>query len=143
MNYYQQKGKEYLRQLTDIEIQIRMLKYRHEELMSEAEGLGFDLRERVQTSPMPDGLGEAVVRLIDEDAKLTEAIIEQHRLKADIMDTIGSLNDSRYKKVLFSKYVEHKRLETIALEMNYSEVHIKRLHRNALDEIGRIIYATN
>ena len=139
MTYYQQKGREYLDQVIDLEIRIRMLRYRLEEIFTEAEGLGVNLRERVQTSPTPDAMANAVVRLIKEQERTADAITECRELKQAIEDTIRALDDARYKDLLFSKYIEHKRLQVIADEMHYSLDHIKRLHRNALDELGRML----
>lgn len=139
MNYYQSKGKAYLKQITDIELRIRVLRYRQEEILTEAEGLGVNLKEKVQTSPIPDAMATAVARLVDEQARLAEAIAEHRATKDKIIKTIEALEDARYKRVLFERYVEHKRLQEIADEMYYSLQHTQRLLRLALDEIGREI----
>ena len=137
MTYYQQKGRDYLKKITDIEIKIKVLRYRQDEIIAEAEGLGFNLKEKVQTSPIPDAMASAVARLVDEQVRLAETIADYRATKDKIIKSIEALDDTRFKTVLFDRYVEHKRLQTIADEMHYTLQHTQRLLRLALDEIGR------
>ncbi len=49
-----------------------------------------------------------------------------------IISQIQSLEDSRYIEILYKRYVEFKKFELIAVEMNYDYNWVKNLHGMAL-----------
>ena len=128
-------AKEYLRQIRRIDIHLNHLLKERDEL----ERAQTFLRspqidgDRVQTSPSGDPpwmgylikweeltnqIGEEWDRLIDK----RQAIVAQ----------ISTLTDSRYIDLLIKRYVEYKSFEKIAVEMNYTYDHVRRLHGWAL-----------
>ena len=58
--------------------------------------------------------------------------------KQEIIRTIEEVEDPILYAILFKRYVEYKTLLSIADELGYSEVTIKRLHLKALKEIKNI-----
>lgn len=85
-------------------------------------------------------------KYIDET---TDSIIEvKKQIKADIYNEINQIHrlynmilkveNSKYRKVLFDKYINLHTLEHIAKDMNYSYMQVCRYHGKALQEIEKI-----
>lgn len=56
--------------------------------------------------------------------------------KNKIIGEIQTLENENYMNLLYKRYVEGKRLEVIAVEMNYNYGHTKKMHGWALLEFG-------
>ena len=78
-------------------------------------------------------------RLVELESMVDKKIDEQIDLKAEILNTIMQLDDRRQRLVLMEYYVEMKTWEQVAVDLNYSYMHITRLHGYALKEIGKLI----
>ena len=94
--------------------------------------------EKVQTSSKQDPMGDMVAKIIDlreEISKMATDFLEQ---KQEIIRTIEKVEDPILYDVLFKRYVEYKTLLSIADELGYSEVTIKRLHLKAIKAIRNI-----
>ena len=94
--------------------------------------------EKVQTSSKQDPMGDMVAKIIDlreEISKMATDFLEQ---KQEIIRTIEKVEDPILYDVLFKRYVEYKTLLSIADELGYSEVTIKRLHLKAIKAISNI-----
>nr|DAG54924.1 MAG TPA: Protein of unknown function (DUF1492) [Caudoviricetes sp.] len=94
--------------------------------------------EKVQTSSKQDPMGDMVAKIIDlreEISKMATDFLEQ---KQEIIRTIEKVEDPILYDVLFKRYVEYKTLLSIADELGYSEVTIKRLHLKAIKAIKNI-----
>ena len=85
-----------------------------------------------QTAIKAADLGEEVAALIRKYTDL------QHK----IIGEIQALDRPEYMQVLYARYVENKRLEEIAHEMNYDYNYIRRLHGRALQAFGKLEYHT-
>ena len=132
--------KEYLRQLRRLEVCIEQ---RQEELNRLRELIGcnaIDYGERVQTSPSADSIPNEVIRRTELEADISRKIERFLQLKHKIINEIQSLDNAVYVSILYKRYVEYKSLEEIAVEMNYSYIHIKRLHGYALLEFKKRFY---
>ena len=126
--------KEYLRQLHRLEVCIEQ---RQEELNRLRELIGcnaIDYGERVQTSPSADSIPNEVIRRAELEADISRKIERFLQLKHKIINEIQSLDNAVYVKILYMRYVEYKSLDEIAEKMNYSYVHMKRLHGYALQK---------
>lgn len=126
--------KEYLWQLRRLEVCIEQ---RQEELNRLRELIGchvIDYGERVQTSPSADSIPNEVIRRAELEADISRKIERFLQLKHKIINEIQSLDNAVYVSILYKRYVEYKSLEEIAVEMNYSYVHMKRLHGYALQK---------
>ena len=64
--------------------------------------------------------------------KLVETIDKYVDLKNRIVEQIESMEDENTYNILFSRYIEKKSFELIAIEMDYSWRQIIRLHGKAL-----------
>lgn len=132
--------KEYLRQLRRLELYIEQ---RQEELNRLRELIGchaIDYGDRVQTSPSADSIPNEVIRRAELEADISRKIERFLQLKHKIINEIQSLDNAVYVNILHKRYVEYKSLEEIAVEMNYSYIHIKRLHGYALLEFKKRFY---
>lgn len=71
-------------------------------------------------------------RIVDLEAEINNEIDafvdEKHR----IINQIQALNNSKYIEILYKHYVEFKRLEAIAIEMNFTYQYVVELHGHAL-----------
>lgn len=140
MTRYARLAKEYLRTILDADIEIEAMRFRIEELTNTAEMCGAIVTsDKVQSSPKQDTMERAITRLVEERTRLAERIDEWVEKKADCMAVLATMQNPLYKQVLVYRYVMRKRWGRIMKELNYSYDHLMTLHRNALDDLGRIL----
>ena len=60
-------------------------------------------------------------------------------IKQEILAVVLQMQDTRYRDVLMKRYVDIDTWEQIAVEMNYSYMHICRLHGEALKAAEPIV----
>ena len=115
------KAKEYLQQLQRLDTVINQkIKEVHDlRLQAQSTG-GLDYsKERVQSSPSGDApFVKPICRIID--------------LEAEINAEIDSFIDMKH--CIFKRYVEFKKFETIAVEMNFTYQYVLNMHGYALKE---------
>ena len=131
------KAKEYLQQLQRLDIVINQkIKEVHDLRLQAQSGGGFDYsKERVQSSPSGDApFANMIARIADlEDeinAEIDRFVDEKHK----IINQIQGLKNSDYISLLFKRYVEFKKFETIAVEMNFTYQYVLNMHGYALKE---------
>lgn len=73
--------------------------------------------------------------LIEIDEQLQRQIAKRVRLRLKIGEAIYSLPSEKYRYLLESRYIDGKKWEQIALDMNYSVMQIWRMHGEALNQI--------
>lgn len=127
------QAKEYLGQVSRIN---RMIKNKVSEIAQLKEIAinisAIDTEERVQTSPDFDKIGKMFVRIDEEEDKLNSLIFEYIELKNKIISQIEGIREEIFYCVLFSRYIENKTFEKIAIDMQYSFRQITRIHGKAL-----------
>ena len=79
-----------------------------------------------------------MIKYIDLENDLNKQIDEFVDLKNKIINEIQSLKDINYVKLLYKRYIEYKRLEVIAVEMNYTYTYVRTLHGQALQEFDKV-----
>lgn len=82
-------------------------------------------------------------RLAELESLVDEKIDEQIQMKADTLCTIMELNDRVQRILLMDYYVEMMTWEQVAVDLNYSYMHITRLHGYALKEVQKILQQKN
>ena len=90
--------------------------------------------ERVQSSPSYDTMDKIVSKIEqieNEIDMLVDRYIDNKRI---IISQIDSMADEMTYQILFSRYVEQKTFEKMAIEMNYCYKQIIRRHGKALQE---------
>ena len=73
------------------------------------------------------------------DSQIQERVNNLMAVKAEITATIAKLSDVRYRTLLTRRYIQYMPWEQIAVKMNYSYMHVCRLHGEALKAIEPLI----
>ena len=85
----------------------------------------------------------ALVVYIDKANKCAALIQERINslvsVKSEIIGAIQKVNDSTLRALLTARYINFKTWEQIAVELNYSYMHVCRLHGKALVKIKDVI----
>lgn len=131
------KAKEYLQQLQRLDTMInqKIKELGDLRLMSQSVG-GIDyLKERVQSSPSGDApFVKPVLRMIELEQEINAEIDRFVDEKHEIINQIQALQNPKHIDILYKHYVEFKRLEIVAVEMNFTYQYIVELHGTALKE---------
>lgn len=130
-------AKQYLRQLTNLELNIRILSEEIEERRSRLTSTAAPiLGDRVQTSPK-DVFASMMAALADKEVAQADLILIYEQKRDEIVSQILGLDDAVQGRVLYERYVQRKRWEVIADGMHYSIQRIFQIHGNALVEFAR------
>lgn len=131
------KAKEYLQQLQRLDTMInqKIKELGDLRLMSQSVG-GIDYSEdRVQSSPSGDApFVKPVLRMIELEQEINAEIDRFVDEKHEIINQIQALQNPKHIDILYKHYVEFKRLEIVAVEMNFTYQYIVELHGTALKE---------
>lgn len=131
------KAKEYLQQLQrlDTVINQKIKELGDLRLKSQSAGSIDYSKERVQTSPSGDApFVKLIGRIIDLEAEINAEIDAFVDDKHKIINQIQGLKNSKYIEILYKHYVEFKRLEVVAVEMNFTYRYVVELHGYALKD---------
>ena len=135
-------AKEYLKQYENAEIRVRRLEseYEKEELMIDAIRSSSHYEETpvTRTGGKKSTVEDKVIRLAEKHAKLLDAKAQALEIRQTVFNTINAIPGAE-GTVLFKKYIELKKWEVIAVEMNYSWGGIHQLHRRALHLVAEAI----
>lgn len=131
------KAKEYLQQLQRLDTMInqKIKELGDLRLMSQSVG-GIDYsKERVQSSHSWDApFVKPVLRMIELEQEINAEIDRFVDEKHEIINQIQALQNPKHIDILYKHYVEFKRLEIVAVEMNFTYQYIVELHGTALKE---------
>lgn len=90
--------------------------------------------ERVQSSPSYDTMDKIVSKIEQMENEIDMLVNRYIDNKRIIISQIDSMSDEMTYQILFSRYVEQKTFEKMAIEMNYCYKQIIRRHGKALQE---------
>lgn len=115
----------------------KLIKYKKEQL-EELQELAtcvpaLNQNEKVQTTVIDRGMSQ-VDKLIDLELKIKEDQRKLVNLKAEAYDIIRELKGAE-RELMELRYINGKRFEEIATEMNRSYRHVIRLHGRILSKI--------
>lgn len=105
------------------------------EMACSIKGIAYD-KDRVQSSPVPDSIGEAIAKIYECENEITQLAKEYLEKRKLIVYQIEHMEDKRYARVLYLKYVLDKKMPEIAEEVGYSIRNTKYVHRDALRNFG-------
>lgn len=129
------KAKEYLRHLQRLDTMInqKIKELNDLRMISQSTG-GMDYStERVQSSPTGDApFVQSVLRIAELEKEINAEIDRFVDEKHTIINQIQALQNPRYIDILYKRYVEFKRLEMIAVEMEVTYQYAIELHGTAL-----------
>lgn len=77
-----------------------------------------------------------MVKILELENEIDCLIDNYVDLKHKIIGEIHELQNSKYIEILYKRYVEEKRLEEVAVEMNYTFQYVILLHGYALKEFS-------
>lgn len=87
---------------------------------------------------------ECTLESYDNFEKLINSHIDElFKIKIDIINALTYIHDEKLFAVLFNRYVNFYTWERIAENMNYSVVHVYRLHGQALKEFKKVMNTEN
>lgn len=123
-------NKEWLNRAYNLEKYIKELKMAYNGAFENAVYISPSFGERVQKGEN-NGSEAKLSKCADLLNQLEKLLEEQYAIKQEITAAIYCIADNRYRAVLAARYVNFKKVYQIAQEQNYSEVHTKRLLREA------------
>lgn len=133
--------KEYLTQVRKLKILIEQrqkeLDQLTEQKLNSVSGIDYSKIPVKGARRVGASFERAAVQSLDLAEEIAGLIKKYTDLKHRIIGEIQQLDKPEYMQVLYKRYVENKRLEEIAREMNYDDVYIRRLHGRALQEFAR------
>ena len=125
--------KQYLRQLSRIQQNIRILgeeiEVRRAKLTSTTVAPSG---ERVQASSSGDRFADMMAALADKELQQRDMLYGYMALRDKIVGQILELENETHSRILYERYVQEKRWETIAEELHYNRQHVCRIHGRAL-----------
>lgn len=80
-------------------------------------------------------LNAKLERLAELNRQIDERIDRLIEIKQEILTAINSVDDATYRTLLIQRYVNLKKWERIAIEMNYDYYWVLKLHGRALQHI--------
>lgn len=127
-------AKEYLEQIESLSIRIDQMQNRLDCMRETAGGaaaIRYD-KDRVQASVTVDAVERNVLNLIEMENKIFAEKVRLESIRNKITEQIQALDDNRYVKILYKRYVELKKFHVINVEMNYDYDYVRVLHGEAL-----------
>ena len=123
-------AKDYLGQIRVADLKIKQLEERLESLRYFGGAIRYDVPP-VQHSPS-NSLETRLVELVDLERDVLEEKFRLEQLRVRITREIHALDEPKYISLLYMRYVDGKRFEQIAAEMQYDYDWTRHLHRQAL-----------
>ena len=127
--------KEYLPQYGWIERNIRRLEEEKERWRQRALHITPSWSDAPGGGSGEDKIQTAVEKACLVEDKIVAEIDRLVNLRQEIITVIAAVPDPAQRELLERRYIQLQSLERIAVEMNYSYVHVKRLHGWALQRI--------
>lgn len=93
----------------------------------------------VSSSGSQDKLGDAIAKIVDLQNEINQAIDDFIDKKREISSIIDKVTNAEQLEVLHKRYLEHKRWEQIACEMNMSFRNVCYIHGRALETVESIM----
>lgn len=127
-------AKEYLEQIESLSIRIDQMQNRLDCMRETAGGaaaIRYD-KDRVQASVQVDAVERNVLQLIEMEEKIFSEKVRLETIRNKITEQIQALDDDRYVKILYKRYVEGKKFYMIHEETDYDYDYVRVLHGEAL-----------
>lgn len=130
------QAKQYLKELKRLDTCIRHKIQEKDTLYNPLRAANTD-GMKIQASHDGDSMTDLLIKIETIEAKINGKIDEYVNLKNKIIDQIHGLSNETFVDLLHRRYVEFKRLEEIAVDMNYTYQYVRELHGHALQEFDR------
>lgn len=93
--------------------------------------------EKVQTSPR-NNTENSFITYASYSEKIDKRIEELTAIQQEIFEAIKALDDTTLRTILTEKYINFRTFEQIAADLEYSSVHISRLHKKAIEKLNML-----
>ncbi|MFR1397273.1 MAG: DUF1492 domain-containing protein [Megasphaera micronuciformis] len=127
-------AKEYLEYIRSLETRLRMKEERIAQLQHDICSLqALDYAKDKITGGSPIDVSDKIVRLDELIRDTNREWDELIEMREQAKTLIAKLESATQQEVLTKRYIQNKRWEQIAVEMNITWRHTFRIHRAALD----------
>ena len=127
-------AKEYLEYIRSLETRLRMKEERIAQLQHDICSLqALDYAKDKITGGSPIDVSDKIARLDELIRDTNREWDELIEIREQAQTLISKLESAKQQEVLTKRYLQNKRWEQIAVEMNITWRHTFRLHRAALD----------
>lgn len=128
-------AKEYLNRIRFISAGLRVKEQELQQLESDLYAIrSVDTsRERIDGG-IPVSMADKVARIRDLQIVINKEWDQLLDLRKEARDQIMQLEDGRFRAVLTERYLNNKRWEQIAMDMNYTYRNIIKIHGKALQQ---------
>lgn len=130
------RAKGYLKQAFDLDKEINRLIGERQAVFQTLLSAPARSADKIQVSA-GNTTEKTYMKLLDYSNRIDEQIDKLVDLKIQISKLIKNVDDQKLRALLSKRYIELKRFEEIAVEMNYDIRHVYRLHGNALQVIEK------
>ena len=132
-------AEEYLRQLRSLDILINAMLQEKERLFAMATKVNAPLSDcKVQTSPDKSKTEEIIIKMTALGETINNQVDHYVDLKTKVTEQINMLSDTRYRVLLYMRYINGYSFAEIAQRMDYEIRWVMSLHGRALQEFWRI-----
>ncbi|MCM1234894.1 MAG: hypothetical protein NC489_32740 [Ruminococcus flavefaciens] len=128
-----QAAKRYLNKVQQTDRLIARLKSTIATLRAGLTSQSYELKpDKVQSSGPTDTLAETFARIDELEREINQNISDLSDWKKEAFERIGRVADLDQRNVLLARYVEGKKWEQVAVEINLSIRQVTRIHGGAL-----------
>lgn len=128
-----QRAKDYFAQIRKTDRLIQRLTDTVNTLRSGLTSQSYELKpDKVQTSGPKDTLGETIAKIMSLEDDINTRIDELVTMKKEAFSMISKVPDLDQQNVLVGRYIQLKKWEDIALELNFSIQWVYELHGKGL-----------
>ena len=128
-----QRAKDYFAQIRKTDRLIQRLVDTVSTLRSSLTSQSYELNpDKVQTSGPKNTLEETVAKIVDLEADINRRIDELVDMKQEAFNMINRIPDLDQQNILIGRYIQLKKWEDIALELNFSIQWVYELHGKGL-----------
>lgn len=128
-----QRAKDYFAQIRKTDRLIQRLADTVNTLRSGLTSQSYELKpDKVQTSGAKDTLGETIVKIMSLEDDINARIDELVDMKQEAFTMINRIPDLDQQNILIGRYIQLKKWEDIALELNFSIQWVYELHGKGL-----------
>lgn len=128
-----QRAKDYFAQIRKTDRLIQRLTDTVNTLRSGLTPQSYELKpDKVQTSGAKDTLGETIVKIMSLEDDINARIDELVDMKQEAFTMINRIPDLDQQNILIGRYIQLKKWEDIALELNFSIQWVYELHGKGL-----------
>ena len=137
-------AKDYLNQIRILDTRIRILEAELEAVRND-----YTTITGIRLDGMPHGTGtsdptagkaiELINKLEQYEVKILDLRGKLLQRRIETVELIGHMEHPDLEQILYLRYVQLKRWETIAYEMGYTWRHTLRLHGTALQEVNKLL----